>query len=406
MAEFKYKNYNFHLSSYREFVENFNIFNNQRASAENLNKGINILKKELNQLIGQFKILTSKETIHWIPSEIYNEGEIVTYIPDDAYERDENNNLIEPSQELIKRSYYMALPSKQTNQGFYPNRHPEFWLNVHLEDIYPWLNSEHYLRKDSNLTEWDITEDLDIINLKYLNLRLREFKRTLDAFYETIYIKQDNNIDLRITKDTHLITKKYLDAKITALSNQINSLLTSLQKYVYIDERTDQLRVNRRGNFAWLTPDAGLLPGIHLTSDLGSNHNKFRAIYANDFVGTALKAKWADLAEIYEVDEKVEAGDVLGIDKNGIHKYKKGDRLIGVVSTKPGIIINAYEKGVPVALKGKIFVKIKGSAKKGDLIYADSESIGLGFATPIKHSNDDFIGVCLKNGKELVEVKI
>ena len=43
MSDFRYKGYNFNLTSFREFVNEFNIFNNQRASAENLNKAVNKL---------------------------------------------------------------------------------------------------------------------------------------------------------------------------------------------------------------------------------------------------------------------------------------------------------------------------------------------------------------------------
>ena len=65
MSDFRYKGYNFNLTSFREFVQEYNIMDNQRASADALNKSVNKLKREVNQLIGQFKILTSKESIRW-----------------------------------------------------------------------------------------------------------------------------------------------------------------------------------------------------------------------------------------------------------------------------------------------------------------------------------------------------
>ena len=56
-------------------------------------------------------------------------------------------------------------------------------------------------------------------------------------------------------------------------------------------------------------------------------------------------------------------GDVVGLnDKNGlVRKYKKGDHLIGVVTTNPAILANSNETGefvIPVALVGQVpFIK-------------------------------------------------
>ena len=43
MSDFRYKGYNFNLTSFREFVQEYNIMDNQRASADALNKSVNKL---------------------------------------------------------------------------------------------------------------------------------------------------------------------------------------------------------------------------------------------------------------------------------------------------------------------------------------------------------------------------
>jgi hypothetical protein len=55
----------------------------------------------------------------------------------------------------------------------------------------------------------------------------------------------------------------------------------------------------------------------------------------------------ADYAEVYYTnDDKLEAGDIVSIDSSilaGVRKAGLGDRVIGVVSTKPGKTIGAGE---------------------------------------------------------------
>ena len=83
--------------------------------------------------------------------------------------------------------------------------------------------------------------------------------------------------------------------------------------------------------------------------------------------------------------------------------YQEGMPLAGVVSTEPGYMLNSELKGgVYVALKGRVPVKIKGSAIKGQYINASKD--GYGIASDIKR--DCTIGVCLKDGSDIVEVKI
>ena len=99
-------------------------------------------------------------------------------------------------------------------------------------------------------------------------------------------------------------------------------------------------------------------------------------------VGTAVyvEATAGDLAEIYKSTEKLVPGDVVSIDitkDNSIIKTKVAeDTLVaGIVSTEPGLLINASEKGYKLALVGKVPTKVcneGGSIKRGDLLVSAS----------------------------------
>jgi hypothetical protein len=138
------------------------------------------------------------------------------------------------------------------------------------------------------------------------------------------------------------------------------------------------------------------------------------------FEGTATKAKYADLAENYESDENYEPGTVLfvGTETEVSKKDVKGklpNPVVGVVSEKPGYLLNdqpEFDKYVPIALKGRIPVKIKEDAKRGDIIIADRDNPGYArvFNTgkfiptnlPI-----DYLGICINPTKDgFCEIKV
>ena len=145
-----------------------------------------------------------------------------------------------------------------------------------------------------------------------------------------------------------------------------------------------------------------------------------RSWIANDgvFVGTATSARWADLAERYEADAIYEAGTILAIggDKE-VTLYQPGMPVAGAISVKPAYRMNDDDYGNDnslkskmnpfIALKGRIPVKINGSAKKGQWIIADKDGKGraVDYGTP-GINTFDIIGIALENGENEVEVKI
>ncbi len=128
-------------------------------------------------------------------------------------------------------------------------------------------------------------------------------------------------------------------------------------------------------------------------SGVGLSFGSFNTSYTGLVVGSSMKVEGiisstdgilqtnADLAEIYPSDDMLEPGDVVVIStsKDGyIEKSKKANdnRVAGVISTEPGIVLNAAEKGYKLALVGKVPVKITnegGQIKRGDILVASSK---------------------------------
>ena len=89
----------------------------------------------------------------------------------------------------------------------------------------------------------------------------------------------------------------------------------------------------------------------------------------NYFLGTATSAQYADLAEIYSSDSEYEAGTVvkLGGEAEVTQTESHADvDVFGVVSSNPAYLMNSEAEGVPVALAGRVPVKVVGKVAKGE----------------------------------------
>lgn len=99
------------------------------------------------------------------------------------------------------------------------------------------------------------------------------------------------------------------------------------------------------------------------------------------FIGTATSARYADLAENYLADNTYEPGTVLDFDGEFevTVSAENSTKIAGVVSQNPAYLMNSTLEGkyvVPVALQGRVFCKVIGPVKKGDML----TSAGNGFA--------------------------
>ena len=120
-----------------------------------------------------------------------------------------------------------------------------------------------------------------------------------------------------------------------------------------------------------------------------------------ELVGTALRARYADLAEYYTANLEYRPGTLLQIDsknQNEVTQYDPTDEnceivggCLGVVSDLPGFILNENLRVtsdfpvVPVVLTGKSPVRIIGNVSKGDFIYPSRSVPGVAIAIKPKN---------------------
>lgn len=159
--------------------------------------------------------------------------------------------------------------------------------------------------------------------------------------------------------------------------------------------------------FAALKTSATVLPNANNTHDIGSSLMQYANMWAVNFQGTALRAKYADLAENYIADEVYEVGTVIAV--GGSAEVTAADdtiahSVIGVVSEKPAYLMNSeLLGGTAIALKGRVPVKIVGNVKKGDRL---TPSFMKGFAVANNYATWSFAIALADSENGLVEAVI
>jgi hypothetical protein len=142
-----------------------------------------------------------------------------------------------------------------------------------------------------------------------------------------------------------------------------------------------------------------IVPVANATANLGSVSNQFNTVYAK-----ATSAQYADLAEMYVADQIIEAGTVVAFGGNNEVTTCTVDasrRVAGVVSTNPSYLMNSGQAGeyvVPVALQGRVPVRVTGTVQKGDMMVATGDGRARAEANPavgsvIGKALADFSGV-------------
>lgn len=118
-----------------------------------------------------------------------------------------------------------------------------------------------------------------------------------------------------------------------------------------------------------------MFPDANNTYDLGKTGARWSTVFATTFDGTATTAEYADLAEIYTTDSEYSFGTVvkLGGDAEITQTTQCCDtQVFGVISENPAYLMNSTETGLPVALSGRIRVKLIGAVKKGQRIVSSA----------------------------------
>ncbi len=113
--------------------------------------------------------------------------------------------------------------------------------------------------------------------------------------------------------------------------------------------------------------------------NMNTTGNDTNALNPNAFKlrGISMEAEFADVAEIYVGDASYEPGTVvsLGGTAEVTQTTQVADQnVFGIVSTRPAYLMNAKQKrdknAMPIAVAGRIPVKVKGEVKRGDRLIA------------------------------------
>ena len=123
-------------------------------------------------------------------------------------------------------------------------------------------------------------------------------------------------------------------------------------------------------------------------------------IRANLFRGTALTAKYADLAEKYTTEEELPVGTLVTVCEHETHEVcaaSSDDIVIGIVSDNPAFLMNEECEGQAIALKGRVPVRILGKVNKGDAVYLHTDGVAS------THPTGEVIAVALETSYNVSE---
>jgi hypothetical protein len=136
-------------------------------------------------------------------------------------------------------------------------------------------------------------------------------------------------------------------------------------------------------------------------------------IVAPNFVGTAITAAYADLAERFEADVPMVPGTVVelgGLKEITAAVQELSESVFGVISTAAGFLMNSVAGNntthPPVAVNGRVPVRIIGTCKKGDRLVSAGNGLARA-ATRNELTAFNVIGRAIKDkttdGEGLVE---
>jgi hypothetical protein len=155
------------------------------------------------------------------------------------------------------------------------------------------------------------------------------------------------------------------DALVTNGSGTLSFSTTSTT--VTNDESTNAERLIYVGSAT-----SGSLTAV--TQDSGFTYNPSSGtVTATTFSGVATSAQYADVAENYLPDASYEPGTVVSIGGGAeVTLCGPDDFVAGVVSTDPAYLMNSkQEGGIPIALVGRVPVRVFGPVNKGERVFAD-----------------------------------
>lgn len=138
--------------------------------------------------------------------------------------------------------------------------------------------------------------------------------------------------------------------------------------------RGNEFHYGERADFYTHNSFIGECRFFHNTQFLG------QATFDKEINGTAMRARWADLAEFKEADREYEPGTLVMFGGEKEITLSRNGVANAIVTTKPGLVLNGEnipgKTMVGIALTGTVPVRIVGKVKKFDRLVADKQYPG------------------------------
>jgi hypothetical protein len=231
-------------------------------------------------------------------------------------------------------------------------------------------------------------------------VKLKVFNDSTNSFYPTILNQFNDTIIFKTTVSSVARTPLKLTGNdvlpgVTLTSNLGSSSFVWNSVYAsnFVGTATNSNYLNLGGSYVSATTASTA------TTIVARDSN--RDIFANVFNGTSTSANYADLAEKYLTDKEYDAGTVVCIGGTAeVTAAGSGTTAIGVVSTNPAYMMNsALEGGTYIALKGRVPVKIIGPVRKGDTLVPTGDGFGKTDDSTASSGNRQF-GIALEDNAE------
>lgn len=240
------------------------------------------------------------------------------------------------------------------------------------------ISTTNFLRKDIP----DSTANtLAIANSGGLTVGISPSTVKLEIAGSAARIVSSAGQNLNLVADTNTaLSVNGTSGLITVLADPIDPLGIATKQYVdnAIGGPAGSVLLRNGSN----TITGTILPDANNTFNLGSSGTRFATIYATTFNGTATTAQYADLAERFEADDIYPPGTVveLGGDKEiTAVSTELTENVFGVISTRAAYLMNAGagedETHPPVAMSGRVPVRVIGRVKKGDRLVSAGNGI-------------------------------
>ena len=230
-----------------------------------------------------------------------------------------------------------------------------------------------------NLQNIDITAPLAVqcpeITSDVTKLTSLSASSAYNGQYGGLFIKYDAYITSAGSPTTNPNLKNHLQIVGASEAGKAGISLGNKQTVrVYGDSSESNLYVT-------LGTEGSILPDKSANNkySIGSANYKFKEMHATNFIGTASSAYWADLAEKYITDESYPIGTIVKWGgKEELTIANNECDLAGVISEQPGFLMNDGQQGQPLALAGRVKVRVIGKVKKHDrIILSDVEGVGI-----------------------------